>query len=254
LRTLRHIGQNADKLVPEATKLLGDSQWDVRLEAADALGNVGPKAKEAIPPLIKMLSDSDPIRLSAVRALVMIDPDADKDVKDITELLRNDRRVRMAATDVLGRIGLKGKLMALPHLKGLLPEKNPIIRKAAVEALGRIAPAVAERLASSIRQLIENRPEKEREREGESSARARREAAEDLGITVPPVKEVVLALTGLLADEDPGVRSSVPYPLATLALQVAEARKSLTDIMNDEKEDPKVRQSAREALKRIESP
>jgi hypothetical protein len=71
---LVHIGRPA---VPELIKALQDESGDVREEAADILGHIGPDAREAVPALCKALSDPlQNVRSTAAHALKRIDPDA----------------------------------------------------------------------------------------------------------------------------------------------------------------------------------
>ena len=55
------------------TQSLKDKDWKVRLYVAEALGMIGPAAKEAVPALTKLLEDED-ARESARKALMKIDP------------------------------------------------------------------------------------------------------------------------------------------------------------------------------------
>ena len=79
LRGIRVIRKG---LVPEseavpalAFALSNDEHWEVRTEAAVALGRLGAAATEAVPALIAALNDSDSmVRREAGRAIVAIGP------------------------------------------------------------------------------------------------------------------------------------------------------------------------------------
>ena len=59
--------------IPSIVKALSSTNGYVRIEAANSLSNMGPKAKEAIPYLVPVLNDrSVPVRIAAIRALAKI--------------------------------------------------------------------------------------------------------------------------------------------------------------------------------------
>ena len=82
-KALGNIG--AEDAVPELTKLLQDNDEQVRASAAQALGQIGEKAKEATPQLILLLQDdNEQVRGVAVGALRQIGtPQALKAVKNL---------------------------------------------------------------------------------------------------------------------------------------------------------------------------
>ncbi len=85
---------------------LGKSDWEVRVTAIDALGQVGdPRIVE---PLIKALGDGDEdVRWAAIEALGQLG-DA-RAVEALIKALRDsDEDVRCAATEALGRLGDEG--------------------------------------------------------------------------------------------------------------------------------------------------
>lgn len=80
---------------------------EVRYRAATLLSQIGPQARNAVPALIRTLSDNEPlvIQQSAI-ALGEIGPEASNAVPALVEALKNGNEfVRTAATGALGKIG-----------------------------------------------------------------------------------------------------------------------------------------------------
>ena len=102
-------------------EMLGDDQWAIRRDAADALGDIGPDARSAVPALFKLL-DSEDDRDAARGALREID-DADATaVPILTEALKSeDRRRRFYAISLLRKVGPAAK-EALPELQRIAEE------------------------------------------------------------------------------------------------------------------------------------
>jgi HEAT repeat protein len=51
LKAFEEIGPGDEDIVPNLADAMQDESWEVRLLAAQALGRIGPKAKEAVPAL-----------------------------------------------------------------------------------------------------------------------------------------------------------------------------------------------------------
>jgi HEAT repeat protein len=82
---------------------LQSQEADVRISAADALGQIGPEAKEAVPALIAALKDQEvDVRSSAAYALGRIGPDAVPAL--IAALKDHNVFVRSSAADALRKI------------------------------------------------------------------------------------------------------------------------------------------------------
>jgi hypothetical protein len=74
---LGELGSEAADAVPVLIEALNDDDVDIRKAAAEALGNIGPAAKDAVQILIQMLADNDwKVGLRAQDALVNIGPAA----------------------------------------------------------------------------------------------------------------------------------------------------------------------------------
>lgn len=89
---------------------LGDKDENVRFQAADALGAIGPEAKAAVPALIVALHEPDSFTRNyvphcAIHALVEIGPAA---IPALVQALDDaNGRVRSCAAWALGKIGSK---------------------------------------------------------------------------------------------------------------------------------------------------
>lgn len=95
---------HCDYLEDLTVLLNNDPNANVRASAAKALGIFA--YKNAIPQLIKALSDEEWVCFSALEALSLIKDEST--IKPIAELLKNDSEtLRLAAIETLGKIGLK---------------------------------------------------------------------------------------------------------------------------------------------------
>ena len=95
-----------------------------------------------VPALVAALRDCDPqVRCDAARALGDMGPAARQAVDALAEALwRQPHRLRLEAARALGRIGPAAK-SALPDIRELLKVCDDDVRTALTEALVRIAPA-----------------------------------------------------------------------------------------------------------------
>jgi HEAT repeat protein len=125
-------------------KQLSSGDASFRLRAVKALGDLGPAARFAIPDLITALRDPDPdVRRGSVAALQLIAPDAKPSeslVRAIAlDLTSPDANTRLLAIRSLARIGRPAAIVA-GDLQPLITDPDPDVRRAATDALGRIAP------------------------------------------------------------------------------------------------------------------
>jgi len=125
--------------VPVLIEALKDVWSDIRCTAANALGNIGPAAKDAVPALIQELKDmNENVKSCAAKALIKIGKPA---VPASAEALRVKNAwsvLRCATAQILGEIG---DTSAVPALIEASKEENVEegdVRCAAVTALGNI--------------------------------------------------------------------------------------------------------------------
>lgn len=119
---------------------LGDSNTSVHTRAAEAIGNIGSAASEAIPLLIKLLGNNDYyVRLHASRALEKIGAlSSELKVKRYSsDLGDSNQAVRSKAAEALSIIGQDAK-EALPKLIKLLTDEDESVRNAAENAVHKI--------------------------------------------------------------------------------------------------------------------
>ena len=151
---LGKLGPDAKDAVPALSGLVKDGEPQIRQTAADALGRIGSAAEKATPVLIGLLTDQTWIvRNAAATALLQIGPVAKADVTKIAALLHDPRwDVRRQAAELLGSIGTPGQ-EATASLKNLLADCEPAVRIAAATALTKVAPK-AEEVVSPIARLL----------------------------------------------------------------------------------------------------
>jgi HEAT repeat protein len=144
---LGEIAREVPGVIPTLVEALDDSE--VRWAACDALERIGPKAKDAVPGLTRVVREEkhDATLRSAIRALGHIGPDAASAVPALTALLqRPDQTLRADAARALGAIG-PGAKQAVPSLLAVYErdESPGYDREAVVSALHRIDTEAAKR-------------------------------------------------------------------------------------------------------------
>jgi len=143
-RALRHYGHK--KISSAAIRALGamlsDPDADLSAAAADALGEMGPNATEAVEALVINVGDGDvENRIKAMNALVRIGGIAGGRAtpKLVETLSDSDVRIRRAAAETLGQFGPAAKA-ALPALRAAMRDIDGAVRLNASEAILSIAP------------------------------------------------------------------------------------------------------------------
>ena len=132
---LANIGPAAEAAIPALVAALGDKDGDVRINAAEALGNLG---SAAVPALLKALKDEDK---EVVRAAVEVlgDSGDGRAVKPILDILKARKDDDLTA-EAIGALGcLKAGEAAEPLIAILADKKSPEDwRHRAADALGGI--------------------------------------------------------------------------------------------------------------------
>ncbi|MCA2896110.1 MULTISPECIES: HEAT repeat domain-containing protein [unclassified Microcystis] len=219
----------SNQVVNELSQALKDSDWGVRWNAAEALGNIGSEA--AIPGLLKALEHSDDdVRMRAALALSKIGSET-----AIAELLKalehSDDDVRMRAALALSKIGSE---TAIAELLKALKDSDWYVRSHAALALGKIGSETA--ITGLLKALKD------------SNSIVRMYAAKALGKigTETAIQELLKALED---SDDWSVRRNAAFALAEIGTETAipELLKALEDSNKD------VRIKAAEALGKIGS-
>jgi len=161
LEALEKIGVPTTELIVKKyiADLLLEHDSKVRALAAQALGKIGPEAKQAFPSLTAALDDSNgKVRAKAAAALIEIDKPAaaevlkksaaereERAIEDAIDKLQNSKnfRVRGKAAQFLGKTGRAAK-DAVPALTQALRDKSQNVSCRAAEALAEIGPAAKE--------------------------------------------------------------------------------------------------------------
>ncbi|MHB1558173.1 MAG: HEAT repeat domain-containing protein [Isosphaeraceae bacterium] len=221
IRALGAYGREAAGTVPVILPFLKDEDPRVCWYAAEALANIGPEARDAVPALIEALQSDAvatgkdeenynvltkaPIRLIAAYALARIGPDARAAVPALTAALSGpDSRVRLTAAGALGRMGAAAS-PSVPDLVRLATRGSNIqVAVQAAESLRQLGPIARKELIAAMH-----------DHDVEVRVNALGVLTDPRGATVVPVAEIARCLD----DPDPQVRVA-----AASALSLAAAR------------------------------
>jgi tRNA A-37 threonylcarbamoyl transferase component Bud32 len=247
-------GGRGPDLQMEVQALIGalrDADPTARRRAAQALGECGPTAREAVGPLITALSDPDFwVSETAALALRKItgapDPEAGRRRRAreepsetppaVTRLLKaiQDPESRWMAVVALGQMGPTAH-QAIPALIEALEDKESAVRWDAAKALGKMG-AVAARAVPALTAVLHE----------QDDAIARQHVVAALGAIGPAARTAVPALIGSLKDDGHHLDEQAGEALVCIG---ASAIPALIEAMKDD--DPQVRLRAANALTRI---
>jgi HEAT repeat protein len=226
-----------DQPISNWVKGLQSQNPAVRLEAAQALAQIGPAAKEAVPALAKSLADKEEeVRSVTAFALGEIGPDAKGAVGNLAKALEDgDWFVSVAAAQALEKIGPDAKPAIGALSKALQPtgevrDYRPIRSAAVAVALVKIDPG-AKSTKSAISLLVDKLLNDDRE----DSNGTRVAGARALGQCGPAAQSAAGALAKRLKDKDAGVRIASALALMQIAPEkhVDQSVVTLTAILQD---------------------
>jgi len=197
IAALTLIGPGAEPAIPELAEILKGSDFELSVEAVNALARIGPAA---IPTLNDALSHGGGgIRSRTARALADMGAEARASVPALIVAL-TDYHARPAAAYALGEIGPDAK-EAIPSLVGFLGDENWDSQKTIVRAISKFGavavPALTEALAH---------PE----------VGVRKAAAEALASIGPDAASSVAELIGAFEDQVESVRASAGRALVAI--------------------------------------
>lgn len=215
VRMLVRLGDIA--VAPLGAALQQGGEAREKVAAANALGQMGAKARPAIPALTSALKDADSgVRREAADTLQTVSP-APEAVAPLRELLSDkDEEVRLAAAAALARNGVADAVPALVSALQQDSKEGEDFLKGAADSAGRVStprPTAAERAATQSFSATLGVLARAVERK---SAEKRVKAARALGYLGPAAKSGVPALKQALQDRDEGVRVAAKEALAKI--------------------------------------
>lgn len=230
-RAAEQLQAGGSEALPVLTQLLqqpGDPE--PRWRAAEALGRLGPAAREAGPLLIAALEDPDPLVADvSAKALAKLVPDVPGAVPALVRRFPDVEAIRAVAA-------FKGDgVEAVPALIPLLQHSDPTIRRNTARTLGRIGAGAMPAVPALIEQLDDADP------------MVRAHAADALGGIGPAAASAVPALVRCLKDPEASVRRDVVRALGLMKAAAAAAAPALAELSNDP--SPEVKKEAERALR-----
>jgi eukaryotic-like serine/threonine-protein kinase len=180
--------------VAQLVDSLGDANTSTRWRSAEALGNLGGRAKPAVPALVSLLGDRDEVvRWRAAEALGKIGPDAQPAVEELGRAVKGSGLPATEAAKALGRIGPAAS-GAAPVLASVVASKDVYLRREAAKALARMGPGAAAAVPALMTAL------------GDDDKVVRMESARALGRMGVKARVALEALAGATRDKDDLVR------------------------------------------------
>jgi HEAT repeat protein len=217
-RALNSIAEGGAEVISALTEALDHKE--ARYWACLALSELGPKAKDAVPALTKVLADERPeVRLQAAIALAEIGPEAKSAVPELVKSL-NDKfeSVRNAALFALGRIGDKSAADVIAKLAKSSDAAGQVL---AAWTLARLSPGDKQRLQDAVGLLVGKLGDKDRN-VAHMAARGLAELEPSADIIRPAMEKVMAGADAETADRIFSAYASLGpriVPLAINALQ-----------------------------------
>jgi HEAT repeat protein len=211
------IAAAGDKAIDGLTKALDSER--ARYWACLALGEAGPKAKKAVPALVKALSDERPeVQLQALMALGKIGPDAASAAPEIAQFLNAELpATQYAAVFALGSIA---SAEGADALKAAGKSDDQMLKTLSAWGLAKLSPdnqVVVKRAAEQLVASLKSNDQYVRQ----AAARGLADLKADPELVRP-------ALISALGDSDPAVRGNVVEAVSALgARAVPEVAKGL---------------------------
>jgi HEAT repeat protein len=233
---LGQVGQDAAPVVPTLTKLLSDTDKDVRTTAAEALGRIGRDGPSAVPALVRALEDDNTeVRQAAATALGECALKPEAAVPALTRVLRDkDATVRQAAAVALGEFGAEARA-ALPTLAEALRDKAETVSTSTAVTLGEIGTAAPAEVVAAVSKALRDPEPAIRRLAVYSLSQCGQAAAQ--------------ALSGVLKDSDAETRQTAAFALGAMGEAGRSAVPTLVELAKGK--DAMTRYSALEALATI---
>lgn len=236
---LARMGPRAAPAVPALTEALNDKFTRIRLQAAEALASVGPEAKSAVPALIERTGDKEKdakVRDQAVVALARIDPQSPEVLAALGKAFRDrDAVVRQHAEEGL----LAARKAAVKILMEAMKDPDTKVRERAVAALGKLEGEAREAVPELSRSLKHQ------------DERVRRQALFALAKIGPRQETVMPGLLEALTEREADVRHFAVVSLTSMGKDARPAVPQLIDLLKKDG-DANVREAAAFALGKID--
>jgi len=137
-------GKAGSPLVPALAALLSDKDDAVRFEALQAIGTLGPVAASARDAIVPLLKDAD-LMIDAADALGRMGPRAQPVPADMVKMLQSDQAtVRLAAVRDMAQIGGKEALPAAEYIAREIGNATEVDAYNMVEYLALLGPIASE--------------------------------------------------------------------------------------------------------------
>lgn len=237
---LGRLGPDAIDAVPDLIVAAGDQDVGVRLAAVKSLGQIGGGAKAAISNLVGNLIDSSPeVQLAAVDALEAIGLPARGDIRVLKAAAESkNSRVRQYVVAVLGKIKCDPQDV-LPVVMFAIKDKDKSVRLAAIQTWGKIGSDDKKAALAGLLAVL-------KESTDVAETKACVEALDSLG---PLTATEVPALEVALKEKSPTLRLFAVNSLGRIGQDAKLAVLPLRQALKDE--DAAVRQAAIVALGNI---
>ena len=235
-RALGRIGPRAAAVTPRLIGLLKEADETIRCQAVQALGEVGGDTGTTMAALVELLKDaSAPVKATAARALGALGKAAEPAVSALVPLLQDrEEAVRTAAAEAIALVGPLDQADTDTLAEGLVSPDN-VVRAQTAQALGTIG-AAAEDAAPALVEAMADRND-----------RVRAEAVEALGkIGESAAAVAVPGLVRALRDQDNWVSAKAAEALGQMGESDDATIAALIGSLNHL--NPEVRRNAAEAI------
>lgn len=238
IRAIRRIGYRTVEGIHFLSRTLKHESSDVREEAAIALADVGPSAKDAVTALVEALKDPhEKVRDKAAEGLGNIGPQASGAIPALIEVIRNGpATLPFRAADALGKMGPKAQQRGVESFTQDLANPNIRTRVGAAYALTILDPGT-KGIVPILRQALKVR-----------DFAMRYNAMAGLQRIASSAQAVIPDLVDALTDEDERIRIRATTTLVSIAPFSSDAPKMLISVLRDENQYGAVRAEAARAL------
>ena len=205
-KALGRIGPPAGEIAPGLITLLKESDETVRCQAAWALGEIRGETSSTVAALVELLKDaSAPVKAAAARALGALKKVAEPAVPALVPLLQDrEESVRTAAAEAIALVGPLDQAATDTLVEGLVSPDN-VVRAQTAQALGTIGAAAEEAAPALVEAMTDH------------NDRVRAKAVEALGkIGEPAAAEAVPGLVRALRDPDNWVSAKAAEALGQM--------------------------------------